>query len=181
MSQLPLHPMIVHFPIALACLLPVVLIVFAWGLGRRGWSRMAWLAPLSLQALVFFSAWFALQLGERDEDRVEQVIAEQRIEAHEEAGERFVLASGILLLLMTIPLVWGTRVLPFLLVGLSLVSVFLVYQAGHSGAQLVHGAGGVSASLNPALGAPQNAGEGPGKGASTANPFANGGEDDDDD
>jgi uncharacterized membrane protein len=181
MSQLPLHPMIVHFPIALACLLPVVLVVFAWGLGRAGWSRMAWLAPLSLQALVFLSAWFALQLGERDEDRIEQVIAEQRIEAHEEAGERFVLASGILLLLMTIPLVWGTRVLPSMLAALSLVSVFLVYQAGHSGAQLVHGPGSVSASLNPALGANQNAGEGRINGTETGNPFATGGEEDDDD
>ncbi len=138
MSQLPLHPMIVHFPIALACLLPLVLLGFAIAHFRGAGSKRTWLIPLGLQAVVFFSAWFALQLGERDEERFEQIVAEQRIEAHEEAGKNFVLASGVLLVLMALPLLWGARLLPALLALLSLASVAFVYQAGHSGASLVH-------------------------------------------
>lgn len=138
MWQLPLHPMIVHFPIVLACLLPLVAGIIAWGLFRGKYPKRSWWIPVVMQAVIFFSAWVAVQQGEKDEERVENVVAEQVLETHEEAGNAFLTVSGILLALMVIPLFVGTRFVPIVITALSLVSLVLVYKAGHSGAQLVY-------------------------------------------
>jgi hypothetical protein len=91
----PLHPAVVHLPIALAVLLPALALGAALAI-RAGWLPVrTWVVVVLLQLALFGSGWLALKTGEEQEERVEDVVSERRIEAHEEAAERFVtLAAG---------------------------------------------------------------------------------------
>ena len=97
MSTLPLHPAFVHLPLGLAFAVPLVALgLTLWHLRGRV-PRGAFAILLGLQALLVASGVVAMQLGERDERRVETVVAEQVIEAHEERAEAFLWAAGAVL------------------------------------------------------------------------------------
>ena len=97
MSTLPLHPAFVHLPLGLAFAVPLVAIgLTLWHLRGRV-PRGAFAILLGLQALLVASGVVAMQLGERDEHRVEAIVAEQVIEAHEERAEVFLWAAGVVL------------------------------------------------------------------------------------
>ena len=86
MDQLLFHPKVVHLPMALAVLMPLVTggILVAWW---RGWfDRRVWVVVLLLQGALAGSGAVAMNTGEKEEERVEQVVAETHIEAHEEAA-----------------------------------------------------------------------------------------------
>ena len=145
MDQLLFHPKVVHLPMALAVLMPLVTggLLFAWW---RGWfDRRVWIVVLLLQAVLVGSGALAMNTGEREEDRVEQVVAEERIEAHEEAAESFVWASAALLLLMTVPLVLAEgRARQAVALGAfvgTLIVFGLGYNAGEAGGKLVYAHG----------------------------------------
>lgn len=159
MDQLLFHPKVVHLPLALAVLLPAVaggLLFAIW----RGWlDRRTWAVVFVLQAVLVGSGALAMNTGEREEDQVEEVVPEGYVEAHEEAAEVFVWASGAVLVLTALPLVlrkeriWQAASLGAFL-GTLLVFGF-GYRAGEAGGKLVyeHGAaqvyvgkGGVAAS-----------------------------------
>ena len=87
MDQLLFHPKVVHLPMARAVLMPLVSggVAFAWW---RGWfDRRVWFIVLVLQAALAGSGFVAMNRGEAEEDRVEEAVAEQHIESHEEAAE----------------------------------------------------------------------------------------------
>ena len=145
MDQLLFHPKVVHLPMALAVLMPLVTggLLFAWW---RGWfDRRVWIVVLLLQAVLVGSGALAMNTGEREEDRVEQVVAEERIEAHEEAAESFVWASAALLLLMTVPLVLAEgrarRAVALGAFAGTLIVFGLGYNAGEAGGKLVYAHG----------------------------------------
>ena len=146
MDQLLFHPKLVHLPMALAVLMPLVTggVLFAWW---RGWlDRRVWVLALLLQAALVGSGLVAINSGETEEERVEQVVPEEYIEAHEEAAEVFVWASAALLLLMAMPLVLPegrARQAASLGALLGTLIVFgLGYNVGEGGGNLVyeHGA-----------------------------------------
>ena len=95
----PLHPLIVHMPIALTVLVPL----FAFGalvmIKRGARPRRAWGLATGMLAALMLSAWVALQTGEREEEKVESVVAEAAIHTHEEAAELFLLTTGVVLVL----------------------------------------------------------------------------------
>lgn len=100
MEELLFHPKVVHLPIALAVLMPLIAggLTVAWW---RGWlPKKTWVVALALQGLLVASGAVAMQTGEVDEDRVERVVAESFIEEHEEAAEVFVWASACVLILV---------------------------------------------------------------------------------
>ena len=100
MDTLFFHPKLVHVPMALGVLMPVIAggLLLAW---RRQWlPAHAWFVAIALQTLLFGSGLLAMRSGEAEEERVESVVAERFIEAHEEAAEQFVWASGGVLALM---------------------------------------------------------------------------------
>jgi len=145
MDQLLFHPKVVHLPMALAVLMPLVTggVLFAWW---QGWfDRRVWVVVLMLQAVLLGSGAVAMNTGEREEDRVEQVVAEEHIETHEEAAESFVWASAGVLLLMTVPLVLGEgRARRAVALGafLGTLIVFgLGYRAGEAGGRLIYAHG----------------------------------------
>ncbi|MEX0891923.1 MAG: DUF2231 domain-containing protein [Gemmatimonadota bacterium] len=104
----PLHPAIVHFPIVLAVLLPIFALGALLAISRGARPMRAWAIPLAMAAALAASAWVALATGEAEEDRVEAVVGERVLHEHEEAGERFLLLSGILLLVSGAGLFGGT-------------------------------------------------------------------------
>jgi hypothetical protein len=90
----PLHPAVVHFPIALAVLVPGLAIAALVAI-RAGWlPARSWIAVVLLQGLLVGSAWLAIETGEDQEERVERVVAERHIESHEAAAERFLSAAA---------------------------------------------------------------------------------------
>ena len=154
MSSLPLHPSIVHVPIALSVLMPLVAIglLVAWW---RDWlPRRAWFVGLVLQAILVGSSFVALQTGETDEERVEEVLAsEEPIHAHEEAAEVFFWATiGVLGLFAAGAFLpkesTGRAVATAAAVG-TLVVAGLGYRVGHAGGELVYKEGAARAYTAP--------------------------------
>ena len=146
MDSLLFHPKVVHLPIALAIVMPFITggALFAWW---KGWfDRRTWAAVLLLQTVLVGSGIVAMNTGEREEDRVEQVVPERHIEAHEEAAEVFVWASAVVLLMMGLPLALPNgrgRQAASLGALLGTLLVFgLGYRVGEAGGKLVyqHGA-----------------------------------------
>ena len=166
----PLHPAVVHLPIALAVLVPVLALLGAAAIQARWLPARAWLAVVLLQALLVGSGWLALETGEAQEERVEEVVAERHIEDHEEAAERFqalallglgVVAAGLL------PAGAG-GVGRGIAVLATLAVLAAGVQVGHSGGDLVYRHGAANAYVVAG-----------GMGGSGAGPH--GGHDDDDD
>jgi uncharacterized membrane protein len=146
MDQLLFHPRVVHLPMALAVLMPLIAggVLFAWW---RGWfQRRVWVVVLLLQAALVGSGALAMNTGEREEERVEEAVAGEHIEAHEEAADLFVWASAAVLLLMAVPLMLPegrARQAACIVAFVGTLIVFaLGYKVGDAGGRLVyqHGA-----------------------------------------
>lgn len=157
---MPLHPVVVHFPVALAILVPLVgaAVLLAWW---RGWlPSKTWALVVGLQAALAVSAVVAMNTGERDEDRVEKVVAEASIEAHEDAGKLFTIAGFGVLALAAAPLLLKRESLKQALAGATLVGTLAVaglgYNVGHKGGRLVY-AEGAGAAYAPSAKAPAQA------------------------
>jgi len=172
MTGLPLHPAIVHLPLGLAMLMPLMAAGFGWALITRRVRPRAWAAVVAMQALLLGSALVAINTGGQDEDRVEAVVAESAIEEHEEAAEQFAWATGATLALTGLVLVFSAPATASALAAASLIATIVVgglaLRVGHAGGQLVYaqGAAAAYASAQPSAGAP---------------PLAHTGGDDDDD
>jgi uncharacterized membrane protein len=147
MFGMPLHPLVVHFPIVLVVLLPIFAAVALWAIRRGTTPARAWLAPLALAGALTLSAYVAQQTGADQEDRVERVVAKGAIHGHEEAAERFVVLSGILFLVAVTGLSRGTlgRAGRLLTTAGAVGLVAAGVQVGHSGGQLVYREGAASA------------------------------------
>ena len=158
MLGMPLHPLVVHFPIVLSVLLPISVIVALWAIRKGSTPRRAWTLPLAMAAALTFSSWVAVETGEKEEDRVEEVVSESAIHGHEEAAERFLVLSGVLLLVAAaglMPRTVGQAARLVTAVG-ALGLVAAGAQVGHSGGTLVyrHGAASAYASAPGEAGAP---------------------------
>lgn len=149
MSALFFHPKVVHLPIALAVLMPLV----SGGLLAAWWAdvlpRRSWMVAVALQLVLVASSVVALRSGEREEDRVERVVAEKVIEAHEEAAEAFTWAAGAILFLhiaaAAVRRETTARAAAAVAVAGTLVVLFLGYRTGEAGGRLVYEHGAASA------------------------------------
>lgn len=109
MDLSPLHPKLVHLPIALMFLVPVVSggLLLAW---HRGWlPRRSWWGAVALHGLLVVASSAAVQSGEIDEERVESVVPEAALEAHEQAATHFMWAAMGLLVVFAVPTLVGER------------------------------------------------------------------------
>jgi uncharacterized membrane protein len=140
----PLHPAVVHFPIVLMTLLPLAALGALWAIRRGSTPIRAWVAPTVLAGALSLSAWAALQTGQAQEERAEDVVGERRLEIHEEAGERFLVLSGVVFILTAAGLLRGVAGRGARAVATVATLGLLVagYQVGHSGGSLVYGDAG---------------------------------------
>ncbi|MHB1069371.1 MAG: DUF2231 domain-containing protein [Gemmatimonadaceae bacterium] len=96
----PLHPIVVHFPIVLSVLLPVVAVVSLWAIHRGARPLRAWGVAVAVAAALTLSAFVAVETGEDQEERVEKVVTESRLDTHADAGESLYFVSiGVLVVL----------------------------------------------------------------------------------
>ncbi|HYQ81996.1 MAG TPA: DUF2231 domain-containing protein [Anaeromyxobacteraceae bacterium] len=141
----PLHPALVHLPLGLALATPLLsggIVLAAW----RGWlPRRAWVAAVALQGLLVAGGVAAVVTGHRDGDRVEKVVGEEAVDAHEERAEAFVWTAGAVLALaaaaLAVPARAAAPLAALSLAGMVAAAV-LAYRAGQAGGELVyrHGA-----------------------------------------
>ena len=156
MNDVFFHPKLVHLPMALGALMPLVAfaIALAWW---RGWlpSKTWWLA-VGLQLVLVGSSVVALRSGEREEERVEHVVGEARIAAHEEAAKAFTGATAFVLVMMLtaaaahtkragLPLALGASMATLAVLGLGI-------RTGGAGGRLVYEHGAASAYTKGAAG-----------------------------
>lgn len=173
METLPLHPKLVHLPIALAVLMPLITggLLLAWW--RDLLPRRAWWGAVLLQATLLVSGVASFKTGEADEEAVEKVVAEVHIEAHEEAATGFLIGAGVTLALVLaaalVPLGLA-RVLAVAATIATLAVLWLGFRVGEAGGKLVY-----QYNAGAAYGAPAAAA--PGAGGPPAPPR---GDDDDD-
>lgn len=146
MDALLFHPKVVHIPMALGVLMPLIAggLLLSWW---RNWlPRRAWFLAVGLQAILLGSGVLALRSGEAEEDRVERVVSERLIEQHEEAAEVFVWASGGVLVAMLLAAALGARRAGLPTAAAATLGTLLVlglgYRTGQAGGSLVyqHGA-----------------------------------------
>ncbi|MEP7380746.1 MAG: hypothetical protein ABI910_03625 [Gemmatimonadota bacterium] len=143
----PLHPAIVHLPIALSLLLPLFAAGSIWAIRKGARPIKAWGLTTALFAALTLSSWVAVETGHDQEERVENVVADAPIESHEEAAESFLLLSLGVLGIAAIGLSSGKFGSVARVAGAvgTLVLVVAGYQVGHSGGQLVYKYGAASA------------------------------------
>ncbi len=186
----PLHPAIVHLPMALAVLLPVFAVVGFLAVKRGARPMRTWAVALAMFGALTASGWASMQTGEQEEDRVESVVPRAAFHAHEEAAELFVWLSAGVFGIAAIGLLStgiGSAARGVATIG-SLVLLVAGYRVGHSGGALVYTHGAASAYATGATaGAGGAAGDGSSligrstKSAESGGGRAEGDDDDDDD
>ncbi len=145
----PLHPAVVHLPLALAVLLPILILIALW-LGRHADEvipdklRAIWIPVVFLALVMTGTGYFAQETGEDQEDRVEEVVSRDAIHDHEERAEVFVWMSALLLVASIAGLVPGAtgRYSRYITLGMAIIVLVLGVRVGGSGGDLVytHGA-----------------------------------------
>jgi uncharacterized membrane protein len=138
---MPIHPMIVHFPIALFS--TFVLLEVLWFIFKKDWLKNSSILTLFIGLL---SVIPALLSGEASAEAIENM---QQVAELVESHETFAKLTGLTFLLVLIIKVFlirtgklnlKTNLIPFIL---SLVGIYFLIQTGLRGGELVykHGAG----------------------------------------
>src|SRR5262245_23042680 len=112
----PLHPAVVHLPIALAVIVPLIAIGGLAAIRIGSLPQRAWLAAVLLQALLAGSAWLAVHTGGDQYDRVKEVVAEEHIDEHAESAEWFAWIATATVLIFAAGLLRGRIARPAQLV-----------------------------------------------------------------
>jgi hypothetical protein len=143
----PLHPAIVHFPLVIAVLFPLIVVGAVWAIRRGARPRRAWSIPVAAAIALAASAWVAVETGEAQDERVERVVAEQPLSAHEEMAETFFRASIGLTALAVVGLFGGVIGSAGRLATIfgAVALVFGAVRVGHSGGELVYRYGAANA------------------------------------
>jgi uncharacterized membrane protein len=95
----PLHPAIVHLPLGVSLVIPLIALALTVALWRGRLPAGVWGLVVGLQVLVVGGAGFAMRTGEQEEDRVEHVVAKKLIHEHEEKAEAFMGSAWAVLFL----------------------------------------------------------------------------------
>lgn len=154
MTSVPLHPALVHLPLGLAFVIPLLAAGFAWALWTGRIRTRGWAVIVALQALLLGAGFMAMNTGEREEDRVERVVPASAIKQHEEYAEAFVWAAGVTLGFSALVLVFrrpaAARAFTAATVAGSLAVAGSALLVGKAGGQLVYAHNAAAAYVNSA-------------------------------
>ncbi len=147
----PLHPAVVHFPIVLMVLQPVVLLGAFFAVRRGMAVRTAWGIAAAFSVLLAISAFAATYTGEESGEKVEEVIGDRFVDEHEEEGELFRNLALLTAAIVLVGLVKGKpgQVARSVAPVAALALVWFGYEVGHSGGALVYEHGAASAYATP--------------------------------
>jgi uncharacterized membrane protein len=142
----PLHPAVVHIPVALAVILPLIIALSVYLIRKGTGAVSAWLPVAVLSVLLFGGALLAKQSGGAEEEAVEGYVSEQVIEAHEENAELFTVIAGVLVVLVAGGFLKKNlgKSLRIAAAAASIVLFALAFRTGHSGGELVYRYGAAS-------------------------------------
>ena len=146
--QIPNHALIVHFPLALAFLMPVLVLVVAFMMKKNKISNEGWLIIVGLQLVMTATGYASLQTGETEESIVERVVDKKLISEHEEAAEIFVGSTVIGLALSIAVYFLRAELQLYVQLGIvffGLISTYFAFNAGKLGGELVYEHGAASA------------------------------------
>ncbi len=142
MTAVPLHPALVHVPLGLALVLPILALGFTWALWSGRIRPRAWAAVVLLHAILLGAGLVALKTGQNEGERVESVVPESAIETHEEYAEQFLWVVGISLVVASAVLVVRRPAAIQALSAVTVLGAFLIAGAalrvGHAGGRLVY-------------------------------------------
>lgn len=93
-SGVPFHPAVIHLPLGIAGILPVLALLATVGIWRKWLPGRAWWLIVGLQALMVMGAAVSLTSGQREKDLVGGVVEDAPVEAHEHAAELFTQAAA---------------------------------------------------------------------------------------
>lgn len=146
---LPLHPALVHLPVALAFVVPLIGIGLLFAIHRAKLPLRAWWLVVALQAVLLASGLAAARSGEQDEELVEDLVGEAPIEAHENAAQIFLIGAGLALLFSAAAPFLRKELASKRVAGASIAASFLVaglaVQVGQAGGALVYQHGAAAA------------------------------------
>jgi uncharacterized membrane protein len=156
----PLHPIVVHFPIVLSILLPLVAAGALFAVSRGARPIRAWGITIAVAAALTLSAWVATETGEQQEERVEDVVGETRLDAHASAGESLFYASIGVLALLAVGIAPGNagRVARYVGAVGTLTVAAASFKVGTTGGDLVYKYDAASAYAKPDTTAADTAG-----------------------
>ncbi len=143
----PLHPAVVHLPIALTVLLPLFALGAFVAVRRGARPIAAWGITVAVATALTLSTWLAVESGEQQGERVERIVSEAPLEAHEEAAEAFLMLSLGMTALAFAGLARGKLGTVTRAVGVvgAVALAGAGWNVGHSGGQLVYRYGAASA------------------------------------
>jgi uncharacterized membrane protein len=141
MGDIPLHPAVVHVPLGLAVLMPVLALVFtaAWW---KGWAgKRGWALVVGLQLLLFGAGLFVKQTGERETRNARRVLVRGTIHPHSQAADYFVWASGATMVIAGLGLGLRDRRARWAAAATTVATVVvagIAVRVGHLGGELVY-------------------------------------------
>ena len=151
MFDLPLHPAVVHIPLGLAFIMPLLVLGFWIAIHKKWMPNKSWIVLIALQLVIFAAGFVSKETGEDDRDIAKEVVEREFIKEHSENADYFLILSGLSALALAGGLLprrkFGTI---FKAASLLLVSGNLYYAIalGESGGALVYKHGAASAHIN---------------------------------
>lgn len=132
--------MVVHFPMALAILQPLLILALIIGIKKEVFTRKSWWIAIGAQVILVLTTFVALQTGEIDEEIVESIVDESLIESHEDIAKLFFIFSIVTLVSVILPAFLSDKMLGLGIVTLVLALVVLGVgiQVGKLGGELVY-------------------------------------------
>ena len=153
MNVVPLHPALVHVPLGIAFVAPLVAVALAVAVWRAWLPARIFALLAGLQAVALAAGSFALREGHEEEERVEKQVSERLLEEHQESAERFLWATGAALLCSAgIVFLRDPRTARWAAVAsvtTALAAAGLGIAAGKTGGEVAYG-GGVAGVVSPA-------------------------------
>ncbi len=141
--SLPNHPKIVHVPMALCLLMPMVGMLIWFGVRRDWFTPRVWLIAAFLQGATLAGGLAALQTGGEDGEKVEGYASEEALTTHEDRASWFLYVAGANFLLCGVTFLLQRdrglqqRIGAFAIVGL-LAGTYAGIRVGDAGGRLVY-------------------------------------------